>query len=160
MSRFPKALRESSLLKTIGGTMAIAAEGIKNATAAIDRAAGRPHGMFEFGRPLGDAATMSARATAVAQAVGGNGFRLYQPRRVKTVNGQTRSQRKEAARLRAYTAQQTEAADISRARDLGLIGLRTVEPYKVAALLQKHDSAAAQPAADKPKRTRTKKSAE
>lgn len=159
MSRFPKALRESSLLKTIGGTMAIAAEGIKNATTAIDKAAARPHGMFEFGTPIKDAASISARQTAVAQAVGGNGFRLFAPRRTKTVNGLTRPQRKAIARLRAYDAQQTEAANIVRARELGLIGMRSVDPAKVAHLLREHDSAASDAPA-KPKRSRAKKSAE
>lgn len=159
MHTLTQNLRHSSLLTTIGSTMAVAAEGIRKATGAIDRAAARPVGLFEFGKPIGDAASISARETAVAQALGGNGFRLYAPRRVKTVNGLSRPQRKAIARLRAYDAQQTEAANIIRARELGLIGLRSVHPAKVAHLLQQHESAGSEAPA-KPKRARAKKSAE
>lgn len=140
MTRFPKALRESSLLKTIGSTAAAIAGAMKNPMSAFDEAMAASVSTFEFGKPINNATAVAVRQTEVAGIVGGKGFRLYPPRRVKTVNGQTRAERKAAARERTYVTQVSEIAQINRARDLGLIGMRFVEPTKVADLLRRHDA--------------------
>lgn len=107
---------------------------------------------FRFGAPLGDAAAIDRRLTAIAQITRGKGFRLYPGKPVRTVGGKTRAERKAERVERANAATATYHANLHKARDLGLIGIGYVSPDRVAKLLSEHSGAPA-----KAKKPRAKK---
>ena len=99
--------------------------------------------LLQLGKPLNDPMAIARRVNLFAEMrPNADGFRIHTGKRqAKPISGMTRSERKSAAKMRADELYIEQQANVERARSLGPVGLKTVEPQQVAALLTEYDKA-------------------